>query len=179
MAKRTGSNDSSRRFASVVGAFLMLGFILPASLGMAQENEDCLMCHEDPELVGERGGKEVSVFVDPEGFAASVHADFGCIDCHMDLDGVELPHDEELEAVDCATCHDDMGEELAAGPHGKWAKDPTSPAAACTNCHGTHDVLSSSEPESPLNPSRVDAICARCHPKVPAQYQPEPARHGR
>jgi len=24
--------------------------------GFAQENSDCLMCHEDPELVGERGG---------------------------------------------------------------------------------------------------------------------------
>ena len=64
----------------------------------------------------------------------------------------------------------------AAGPHGKWAKDPTSPAAACTNCHGTHDVLSSSEPESPLHPSRVDEICARCHPNVPRDISRSP--HG-
>ena len=57
------------------------------------------MCHEDPELVGQRGDREVSVFVDPEVVKASVHGGFGCIDCHVDLDGAELPHDEELALV--------------------------------------------------------------------------------
>jgi cytochrome b subunit of formate dehydrogenase len=105
------------------------------------------------------------VFVDPGLYQASVHGEFACIDCHTELDGVELPHAEELEPVDCAMCHDDMAEDLAAGPHGKWARDPASPAAACTNCHSTHSVLSSSNPESPLHASRVDSLCGRCHTK--------------
>jgi hypothetical protein len=71
------------------------------------------MCHSDEELTGERGGREVSVFIDPDRYAVSVHGEFSCIDCHMDLDGAELPHDEELEPIDCAMCHDDVGEELA------------------------------------------------------------------
>lgn len=140
----------------------------------AQSNDDCLMCHEDPDLVGERGGKEVSVFVDPAAYAASVHAEFSCIDCHADLDGVELPHADELEAVDCATCHDDVAEELAAGPHRKWAPDPASPAAACTNCHGTHDVRSSTDPASVLHPSVVDTLCARCHAQAPRDLARSP-----
>ncbi len=111
----------------LAAAVLVMIFATPIAL--AQENEDCLMCHEDPELVGERGGVEVSMFVDPQGFTASVHQEFGCIDCHMDLDGVELPHDEELDPVDCAMCHDDVGEELSGGPHGKWAENPVSPSA--------------------------------------------------
>ena len=148
MLKRTRSINHRRRGLGIAIATVSLVLVGLTSMAAAQENEDCLMCHEDPELVGERGGKEVVVFVDPAAYAASVHADFACIDCHMDLDGAELPHDEELEAVDCAMCHDDMGEELAAGPHGKWAPDPSSPAAACTNCHGTHDVLPSSDPAS-------------------------------
>ena len=77
---------------SVVAAALLLG--LQVATVSAQENEDCLMCHEDPDLVGQLGEHEISVFVDPEAFAASVHADFGCIDCHGDLDGVKLPHEE-------------------------------------------------------------------------------------
>jgi cytochrome b subunit of formate dehydrogenase len=136
--------------------------VLPVP-GFAQENEDCLMCHEDPELVGEKGDVEVSVFVDPEAFAASVHADFACIDCHADLDGAELPHEEDLESVDCTMCHDDVGEEFEGGPHGAWAKDPLSPAAACIKCHGTHDVLSPTDPHSPVSPSRSNELCGRCH----------------
>ena len=147
----------------MVKAALAVAFLVLASPLLAQENGDCLMCHEDPELVGERAGVEVSVFVDPEAFANSVHGEFACIDCHMDLDGVELPHDEELEPVDCAMCHDDVGEELESGPHGAWAKDPGSPAAGCISCHGTHDVLSPSDVASPTNTSQTDALCGRCH----------------
>jgi cytochrome b subunit of formate dehydrogenase len=131
----------------------------------AQSNEDCLMCHSDPEAVGEKGGHEISVYVDPEAYARSVHGEFGCIDCHMDLDGVELPHDEELEPADCAACHDDVGEELRSGPHGKWAVDPTSPAGACVRCHGVHDVLSAQNPASATSPANATAHCAQCHGK--------------
>ena len=148
------------------GFLLILGFGLLAPPVTAQENDDCLMCHEDPELVGELAGEEYSVFVDPGAYSISVHAEFACIDCHMDLDGVELPHEEELEVVDCAMCHDDMAEELAAGPHGKWATDPSSPAAACTGCHGVHDVLSSKSASSPTASTNVTQLCARCHNNI-------------
>ncbi len=156
---------------------VLVALAVVAAPAAAQENDDCLMCHEDPELVGERGGEEFSVHVDPEGFAASVHADFGCIDCHMDLDGVELPHDEEVEAVDCGMCHDDMAEELAAGPHGKWASDPKSPSAACSSCHGVHDVLSAINPESPTAAGKVNDLCARCHASDLREISGSP--HGR
>ncbi|MBD3856469.1 MAG: cytochrome c3 family protein, partial [Acidobacteria bacterium] len=149
------------RWVGIVAAVLLLAFhSVPAS---AQENEDCLMCHEDPDLVGQHGDFEVSVFVDPEAFKASVHADFGCIDCHGDLDGVELPHEDDLEAADCTMCHDDIGEEYESGPHGAWAKDPLSPAAGCINCHGTHDVLASNNPASKVSVSNSNELCGRCH----------------
>jgi len=122
------------------------------------------MCHDDPEAVGERGGREVSVYVDPEAFGVSVHAEFACIDCHMDLDGAELPHDEELEPIDCAACHDDVGEELAAGPHGKWAPDPLSPAAGCISCHTSHAVLGADVPGSPIAGRSAFDLCESCHP---------------
>ncbi|MEJ2583104.1 MAG: hypothetical protein P8127_15960 [Acidobacteriota bacterium] len=99
---------------AVFGAALT--FTIFAGPLYAQENEDCLMCHEDPELVGQKGDYEFSVFVDAEAFAASVHADFECIDCHGDLDGAELPHEEELEPVDCSMCHGGRVHQLSRNP---------------------------------------------------------------
>ena len=76
-------------FGRAVLTALALGLLtlIPVASIDAQSNDDCMMCHEDPELVGTRNGAEVSVAVDPKAFAASVHADFSCIDCHMELDG--------------------------------------------------------------------------------------------
>ncbi len=142
----------------------LFAVVFPAT-ARAQSNEDCLMCHEDPEAVGERGGHEVSVFIEPTSFTASVHGEFGCIDCHMDLDGVELPHDEELEPVDCAMCHDDVAEVFASGPHRKWAEDPLSPAAACVRCHGAHDVMPPPDPSLPTGPEASAVMCGTCHGK--------------
>jgi len=161
-----------RWLAAIAGvAVATLFFATPA---MAQGNDDCLMCHEDPELVGERHGVEIPVFIDPELFSSSVHADFGCIDCHMDLDGVELPHEEELEAIDCAMCHDDVAEELAAGPHGAWAEDPGAPAAKCIICHGAHNVLSPGDPAAPVSSARSEELCGRCHARELRQVAKSP-----
>jgi cytochrome b subunit of formate dehydrogenase len=160
-------------FLTIVALALTL---LPPAHVDAQANEDCLMCHEDSELVGERGGREYSVHVDPAAYEASVHADFACIDCHMDLDGAELPHADELEAVDCAMCHDDTAAELAAGPHGGWADDPASPAAACAECHGVHDVRAASDPESRVFGVRANQLCATCHDDSLAEVAASP--HG-
>ena len=90
--------------------FLLTIVMLVGSLVLAQENEDCLMCHEDPDMTGEIDGKEVSVFVDVEDHAASVHSDMECVLCHMDVMDVELPHEDDLELVDCGMCHDDEKE---------------------------------------------------------------------
>ncbi len=152
----------ARRFCCLLSV-MFTALVLSAVPAGAQANDDCLMCHEDPELVGERGGRQVFMHVDPAAYAASVHADFACVDCHMDLDGAELPHDEELEAVDCAMCHDDTAAELVSGPHGAWAGEPGSPSAACAECHGVHAVLADTDPLSPTAPGNSNQLCASCH----------------
>ncbi|TNF84915.1 MAG: hypothetical protein EP299_00140, partial [Acidobacteria bacterium] len=87
-----------------IAVFSALALLIPLTAS-TQENEDCLMCHEDPDLTGTRDGLEISVHVDPEVFSASIHADVDCIMCHMDLEGTDF-HDEEVEPVDCSMCHD-------------------------------------------------------------------------
>ncbi|MCP4899150.1 MAG: hypothetical protein GY906_19450 [bacterium] len=142
---------------------LLLACVVPVSISQAQENSDCLMCHEDPDATGMRGGTEISVHTDPDLFAASVHGEFACIDCHVDLDGVELPHEEELEPADCGMCHDDVAQENAAGPHGRWAKDPASPAAGCVRCHTSHAVRAATDASSSVHPDNANSLCGSCH----------------
>jgi len=135
------------------------------------------MCHSDPDATGERNGEEFSVFIDPDAFADSVHKDFGCIDCHTDLDGAELPHAEELEPVSCGMCHDEAEEDLKAGPHSKWAKVKGSPSAACVRCHTSHQVLPISEFRKSFFENQGKGLCAQCHKRESRQIEESP--HGK
>ena len=141
-----------------------LAIVLPG-MAAGQTNDDCLSCHSDAEATGDRAGQQIPVYVDPEAYSRSVHGELACIDCHADLDGAELPHAEELQPADCASCHDDVAAELAAGPHGRLPADPRSPSAMCVRCHGAHDVLPARDLASATTATRVTAQCAACHDK--------------
>src|SRR3990172_8356742 len=71
------------------------------------QDEACFECHGDKDLTMERGGKEISIFVNAKIFASSIHAENGCVSCHVDADVEEFPHADDLAPVDCSTCHDD------------------------------------------------------------------------
>ncbi len=152
----------SRGFAGRI-ALAVLVAAMVASGGWAQSNEDCLTCHGDRDLTGTRNGREISVFVDEATFSHSVHGELECIACHSDLEGVEFPHPERLRPVRCAACHEDVSDELARGPHGRWATPPGQPSASCIRCHGVHDILPPKDPASPTNPANAEKLCGQCH----------------
>ena len=91
---------------------------LAAAAG-AMESEECLLCHEEADLTGVRDGAEISVHVDPDVFAASIHGDWDCVSCHVDLEGVDM-HDDDVEPVDCGACHAEA-EEMEGARHGRFA----------------------------------------------------------
>jgi len=130
---------------------------------LAQANEDCLICHADPDLTGTRDDKEISVHVDAETFASSVHGDLDCVYCHADLAGAELPHDEDVAPVDCSLCHEQQAAEHRESLHGKAVArgDPLAPT--CSTCHGKHDVRSHNDPDAPTAIANIPALCGRCH----------------
>jgi cytochrome b subunit of formate dehydrogenase len=134
------------------GRWLVFLLALAVSPAVAQESEDCLVCHEESDLTGERDGREISVFVDPVGFAGSVHGDFTCVDCHLDLEGEDV-HDDDVEPVDCGVCHDAEVEELSVSRHGRLAPGNRF-APSCSDCHGYHEIAYLEEQP----PS-----CASCH----------------
>ena len=137
-----------RSLATGVALVVLLAFG-PAFDTRAEGNEDCLMCHEDSSLTGVRNGREISVHVDAAGLEASAHAGFDCVTCHQDLDGAEIPHDDDLGAVDCAMCHDEVPATLKRGVH-------RPDKVACASCHGSHTI------------SKATALvgCDSCHATV-------------
>jgi cytochrome b subunit of formate dehydrogenase len=154
-------------------AFAITLVALSPAAVFAQKSEDCLACHGDRGLTMERAGKTVSIFVDASRLKRSTHASVECVDCHQGLNPNEVPHAKVVPPVDCQTCHDVGAFEKSV--HGKpptpaAQKTRPQPAAACKDCHGTHNVLAPSDPKSPANRSHVSATCGRCHEDAESHF---------
>ncbi len=124
----------------------------------AQDNETCIMCHEDEDLTVMRRGIELSLYVTEDDLADTPHEGFGCIDCHTALEGVEdFPHDPLVELPDCGSCHEDAQEEFIDGFfHSLQEKGYTS-IPTCSDCHGKHKVSWQGQPRQ---------ACGVCHQDV-------------
>lgn len=131
----------------------------------AQSNEDCQVCHADPELTSfDKEGNEIPLFVDDKIYQNSVHGAFECIDCHQDLQGLEeFPHTEKLEKVACGNCHEDISEEYNESLHGLKFINREELAPKCYDCHSKHDILSASDPASPTYFQNLPITCSKCH----------------
>jgi cytochrome b subunit of formate dehydrogenase len=145
-----------------IGALLacLLG---TAAVPAAEYVDDCLACHADPDLAGRRGGEAISVHVDAAALAASAHADVGCVLCHQDLEGAEIPHAEDTRPVDCGACHQAEALDHRRSLHGRAVAAGDELAPECTDCHGTHDIRSHRDPSSPTAVMNVPLLCGRCH----------------
>ena len=146
----------------------MMSFALPiaamlaaARPAAAQDDAICLMCHADASLFA--GTEDSSrLVVSEEVYAGSVHgaAGFPCTSCHQ---GVTFPHTGLSQPVDCGLCHSDFAEVFANSMHGHALQHGYPRAPTCASCHGTHDILPSSDPRSRMHKVRVPATCGECH----------------
>lgn len=138
-----------------------------------QSNEDCMMCHADPELTLEIDGRSVSLYVRDGLLESSVHSALQCIQCHTDARGVEFPH-EPLKPVNCATCHGREVEGYNTGVHGQ-AKSLNNPNAPdCIECHGNHNILSARNPKSLTYSMSISGLCGKCHVEGEAVFRRYP-----
>ena len=144
---------------------ILLSILLLISFTYSQENEDCMMCHADPDLSGfDKDNIEISMYVDGENYNNSSHAGLSCIDCHQDLDGLEeYPHAEDLENVNCGICHSDVQDVYSETMHGTKFINRVDLAPKCSDCHGTHNILSSSNPEAMTYFQNLPNTCCSCH----------------
>jgi hypothetical protein len=151
-------------FALVVSASLAAAAPQKAAAPKPPSNDDCLACHGDAGAVRADGR---SVTVKPEAFAASIHGVSGlsCVDCHTDLAAVvEFPHAEKLKPAQCASCHEKAVASYDTGVHAQARRASGNlSAATCADCHGSHDILPSSDTASRTHHSRLIDTCGRCH----------------
>ena len=142
---------------------LIIFFVIISGLSLSAADEDCMACHEDPDLKTE---EEASLFVDIEQFNSSVHTEAGisCVDCHMDLQGFEdYPHSEKLAEVSCGKCHEKVEAEFKKSLHSQIPQEKDGSLMSCKDCHGKHDIKEIDDYESRVFPLNIPRTCERCH----------------
>ena len=157
-----------RHLVRRAAAFLTTSVValsLARAAAPAPTNDDCLACHDDATATA---GDGRSVSVSGKTFADSVHGPLSCTDCHADLVHAELPHPEKLAKVDCAACHADPVAEYAKSVHSEARRAGNAVAATCVDCHGKHDIRSSTDKASPTYALNLPGTCGKCHgdPKI-------------
>ncbi len=152
------------KIAGISGWFLAgLLLLIWGGIAMGQTVDDCLSCHSDNTLAEERDGRQVSLYVDQNIFKKSVHGELDCISCHVDLTDTEFPHKEKVAPADCSTCHDQIAAVYEGSLHGRAAKSGAKLAPRCSDCHGNHDIVPVSSPESKVAKFNIPFVCGRCH----------------
>ena len=144
-------------------------FFLVFSPANAIADDPCLNCHSSE--AGFFDG-ESNLLVDTETWVVSVHAvsGFTCAVCHS---GAEVfPHDATASEARCSNCHTDSMEAFEGSVHDEnihhySSQSPFPEGDPCVMCHGVHDVLPSSDPNSSTAHQNIPNTCARCHGDVP------------
>lgn len=123
-----------------------------AASGSPSTAEECLACHNDPDLKKETGGGRYrSLFVEPADLAQSAHRGLVCAECHADI--LEAPHTEIPRTIRCGACHRKSRETISESAHAKLGGSGSS--ASCIACHGSHRIQKIA--------ADGNIICASCH----------------
>jgi len=127
-------------------------------------------------------------------WADSVHGrnGVGCADCHggdprsdsmsvaMSVQAAFIGKPSKAVSVGvCGSCHSDAARmaqyqvstdqyaKYATSVHGERLATGDARVAACTDCHGSHDIKKASDPTAAVYPLNVPKLCASCHANAP------------
>ncbi len=141
----------------------------------------CATCHADQQAAYDHGIHALAAKAGNTNVAK-------CQDCHGSVHEILPPTDPQSKVAranipqTCGACHGQKfvmaSSGMSSAPftsyqqsvHGKAVAAGSDKAAVCTDCHGEHDILSATDPKSPINKYNVPATCAKCHADVKAQY---------
>ena len=141
----------------------------------------CATCHADEQAAYDRSYHAKAITAG-DGTAAT------CVDCHGSPHEL-LPASDAKSKVNhgnipatCGVCHGQKFVMEASGHsaqpflsyqesvHGRAVAAGSEKAAVCTDCHGTHEILSASDPKSSIFKFNVPATCAKCHARVQQEF---------
>ncbi len=147
---------------------------------------DCLDCHgtghriiavehadspTHPQRIAETCGRCHAGAI--EEYRRSIHAQGdapadrrpSCPDCHLPH-AVDHPEPNSL----CGGCHADRLERYLTSHHGQARALGDATVAVCSDCHGTHAILPSTDADSTLSGANREATCAQCHANATASF---------
>ncbi len=163
-------------------AFAVILLSAPVLVPAAGESS-CVSCH---------GSLEGKLSAPVKAWRSSIHYQAGitCVNCHggdasaADPDAAMskrkgfrgIPSPLEIPRL-CGDCHADKTfmkkfnpsirvdqlELYKTSDHGKANAKGDARPATCVSCHGAHDILKPTDPQSPVYPTHVADTCGRCH----------------
>ncbi len=95
-----------------------------------------------------------------------------CNDCHSSHEIARTDAEGfRLQIVNsCGSCHEEVTETYFETYHGKVFELGYTETASCADCHGQHNVLPVSDPNSTLSRENIVATCAQCHAQAHRQF---------
>ncbi len=123
-----------------------------------------------------------------ETFAKSIHGKLAatgnadapvCTDCHTAHAITQAGTPDFMRDIvnECGTCHNKPTpdgilpyETYRRSYHGQVTALGSGRAAGCADCHGAHDILPKSDPNSRINDDNRVQTCSKCHPKANANF---------
>lgn len=82
----------------------------------------------------------------------------------------------------CGTCHADRIATFRDTFHGQVTNLGFRSVAGCADCHGSHEILPASDPQSPVSKGKLVQTCGKCHENATesfVQYDPHANKHDR
>jgi predicted CXXCH cytochrome family protein len=95
-----------------------------------------------------------------------------CKDCHLSHTIKRVDQDDFRQEIQdqCGKCHVEVTETYFETFHGKVSKLGSIRTARCNDCHGSHNILPVSNPQSTLSRANVVETCKSCHPNSNRQF---------
>jgi cytochrome b subunit of formate dehydrogenase len=95
-----------------------------------------------------------------------------CTSCHFghDIADPKSLGFRKMSSSRCGNCHEELSEQYLMSLHGQLTNLGHGPAAKCSDCHGAHDILPVTSPQSRVFGENRVATCLQCHPGTNANF---------
>lgn len=143
------------------------------------EPKTCLHCHLDNKKVFDMVGVSRAFL---ESIKYSVHLQAlekgnlkaaTCSDCHGAHDMLPAGNPNSRifrnnipNTCGQSGCHTNVESRYLKGIHGQAMESGNNSAPVCTDCHGDHQILAPSNPQSTVSNNNIVQVCSHCHSSV-------------
>ena len=157
-------------FTLVIGLVVISSVLAFNSIRVhALDENNCLSCHGNPELVKTSpSGEILSLYVSEEAVNTAAHRFIDCTTCHTtEPHKVATPLTKVSLAEKCGTCHQYEYKLHTESIHGQQLVQGNLDVATCVDCHSSegnpHSVIRVLEYNAPTYKKNIAQTCAKCH----------------